>query len=244
VLVRYNGIIQQELMKNDNIICTYLLGRVLINSEGKSTAFLSDAETWDFLSLSGKDFGDWEETIVKLLDWMTKEKILSYEKYYNDMVVVGFEIKLNYTKAKDYYYNNSSIALKESIELYEKEYEDLKIDLNNKIREITSDLESILEYSPTKIQIEISKTRNSIQTILKEVNSDQLLDPLKVKLNLLSKYIDEVDSINKTYLMVYKNLIKPIKDEGVNSIRITVKWAIISILITSLVSIIITYLLK
>jgi len=223
----------------ENYYLTYFLGQILIESKGNNNFVYDGNESFKNLFPSEKWY-DWVDSVGKYLEILKDRQLLTFELSYNDATPIGFEIKLDYEKSIHYYNEVISKGLNNEIKACKNEYENLKTDLGNEISKLTKDFEELLDYSPIKIQEQITKTRNSILHIIKKVESDELLIPLKEKISTLSNYLDEIDSINKIYLNLYKNLIKPIKEEGIKGIKVTVTWAIISIIITALISILIT----
>lgn len=100
-------------------------------------------------------------------------------------------------------------------------------------------IDEILTFNPHTLSKEIQETQNKIQEIRHQIENNDLLRGLENPLNHVGYYFNSVSKISNNYDDIYKNIVKPIQTEGREGIKATVKWAIISIVISTLLSFII-----
>ena len=116
--------------------------------------------------------------------------------------------------------------------------------LTGQISELHKELDYILSFSPTQIESEVSKLSQDICSIKKTISNNDLLKSLLPTLTELENYSKDIAKINKSYREIYLNILQPIKDDSKKSIKTTVRWAIIGIVITTVVSLLITILVN
>lgn len=116
-----------------------------------------------------------------------------------------------------------------------------------KVEQLESDFKSlddkitgILTFNPSKLSREITETLQAIKKVEIEIKKDPILNTLKKPLESISIHFDSVKKVSESYAEVYKNIIKPVQEEGKAGVRATVQWAIVSLIISSIVSILIS----
>ena len=139
---------------------------------------------------------------------------------------------------------NDSNKLVNDITSKMKVKEDIIHDLTEKASELQKELDYILSFSPTQIENDLSKLNRDICSIKKTINNNDILKSLLPTLTELDDYSKDIAKINKSYREIYLNILQPIKHDSKKSIKTTVRWAIISIVITTAVSLLITILVK
>ncbi|WP_222165920.1 hypothetical protein [Edaphocola aurantiacus] len=103
-------------------------------------------------------------------------------------------------------------------------------------------IKDILTFNPKRLSNEIKATEQKIQGTKKLIASDPTLTSLSPQLAQIEAHFSSISKVADNYEDIYKNIILPVKEEGKAGVRQTVKWAIIGIAISSIVSIIITLL--
>jgi len=193
--------------------------------------FLPD-ESEDAMKRKYKIFqvSKWEIFAEEYLKYFEENKFLNYS--FSGYSEFGYHVQIysfNYTSAKKF--------LEENIRdlLYKKHQE-----ISNRISVLKNEIIELINYNPEKINNDIAISKKNISEILKQVDQDDILKPLIFKLQSITKYLDDVASINTNYLRIFKTLLIPIKTEGIRSVKTTVIWAIISILLTTLFAILIS----
>ena len=127
---------------------------------------------------------------------------------------------------------NKELASNYLIDLI-KEYSN---DLENEVNSKTEQLRSIYSFSPENIINEINNSKLKLNEILTSVSTSDYLKALEPKINEINTYLTKTESIIRNYENIYLSIIKPIKQESKQGIRSTTIWAIISIILTSIVS--------
>lgn len=114
----------------------------------------------------------------------------------------------------------------------------------NEINDLNKRITEILTFNPNKLSSEISKSKNDLENLKKQLTTNPLFSTLKLQIDEIEKNLNSVDKVASNYEDVYKNIILPVKKEGESGVKQTVKWAIISIVISSIISGIISWLMK
>lgn len=95
-----------------------------------------------------------------------------------------------------------------------------------------------------KLLKEIKGTDDIIKNTKEQIESDPILESLLEPLKNIEKHFYSLSNVANNYEDVYKNIILPVKEEGKKGVRQTVKWAIISILLATLLSVGISWMMK
>ena len=101
-------------------------------------------------------------------------------------------------------------------------------------------VDEILTFNPHSLSNEIRETQNNIQDIHEKIENNDLLKGLEKPLRHVESYFKSVSKISNNYDDVYKNIVKPMQDEGREGVRATVKWAIFSIVASTFISLVIS----
>lgn len=98
----------------------------------------------------------------------------------------------------------------------------------------------ILTFNPSALTNRISDTKRQIDEVYKHVASNELLKPLSGPLREIQSHFDSIRVVSEGYEHIYKNIIRPVQEEGRSGVKATVKWAILSILISTAISLVIS----
>lgn len=204
----------------------YFISTLLSKADNEKSVDLNKPENWKDLFLTeGTKFH--EDYLFEL----NEKGILNYEEIGEE----GFKpIIICSLKPETITY------LKEIIREIETENSDDKkeiIRLSNRITEI-------LTFDPKKLSDEINSTEVIIAQTKEQLKSNPVLQPLTLQLNQIEAHFKSLSKVAYNYEDVYKNIILPVKEEGKSGVRQTVKWAIISIFISTLLSVLISWLMK
>lgn len=94
----------------------------------------------------------------------------------------------------------------------------------------------ILTFNPEQLSETVSDTQRKLDEVSRQISSNELLKPLERPLSEIRHHFSSVNTVSKHYEDVYKNIIRPVQDEGRTGVRATVKWAIISIVVSTALS--------
>ncbi|MFV5439474.1 hypothetical protein VXP84_07355 [Acinetobacter oleivorans] len=100
-------------------------------------------------------------------------------------------------------------------------------------------LKDLLTFDPDVLTQNIEKAQNNLTSAKKEAENNELLKPILKPIEQIEKHFKSVAAVSQIYDDVYKNIIRPIQKEGEAGVKQTVKWAIISIIVSTILSIII-----
>ncbi|KAB0490874.1 MULTISPECIES: hypothetical protein [Pseudomonas] len=103
------------------------------------------------------------------------------------------------------------------------------VDLDKRITDI-------LTFNPSALTNRITDTKRQIEDVKKLVASNDLLKPMAGPLREIQSHFDSISIVSEGYEHIYKNIIRPVQDEGKSGVRATVRWAIFSILISTAIS--------
>lgn len=91
----------------------------------------------------------------------------------------------------------------------------------------------ILTFNPEQLSKTISDTQRKLDEVSGQISSNELLKPLEQPLSEIRHHFKSVSTVSQHYEDVYKNIIRPVQEEGLSGVRATVKWAIISIVVST-----------
>ncbi len=117
-------------------------------------------------------------------------------------------------------------------------------DYRKEIEALNKRVVEILTFDPKRLSDEISSTELIISNTKEQLKSNPILQPLKLQLDQIEIHFASLSKVARNYEEVYKNIILPVREEGKSGVRQTVKWAIISIILSTLLSVIISWLMK
>lgn len=114
----------------------------------------------------------------------------------------------------------------------EKTYEHLVnclAQLSNDQNLLNDRVSSLLNHDPKKLMGDISQTKKHINEAKEQIGKNELLKPLQTPLNDIEQHFDSISRVAENYDDVYKNILRPVQEEGKSGVKATVRWAIISI---------------
>lgn len=111
--------------------------------------------------------------------------------------------------------------------------------LESEVLLLENKLQDLLGFDPNEVKSNISKAQYDIDNAKKIAKENKILEPLIEQISQIEKNFKSVQVVANNYDEVYKNIIKPIQREGEQGVRQTVKWAIISIVVSTVLSFII-----
>ncbi|UCU98624.1 hypothetical protein [Acidovorax radicis] len=113
------------------------------------------------------------------------------------------------------------------------------------LKEIEDDLESlrrrineILTFDPDRLKSEIHGAGEKLGAARKSAEENELLRPLLRQIGEIEKYLNGVSAVADKYEDVYKNIIRPVQLEGRSGVEATVRWAVISIVASTAISVV------
>jgi len=98
----------------------------------------------------------------------------------------------------------------------------------------------ILTFNPELLSKTISETQSKLDDVYKHINGNELLKPIEKPLEVIRHHFESVNRVYSNYEDIYKNIIRPVQEEGRSGVKATVKWAIISIILSTCISFIIS----
>lgn len=101
-------------------------------------------------------------------------------------------------------------------------------------------ISEILTFNPKQLSMTISETQRKLQEVHMHVTTNEILKPIAKPLKEIMHHFNSVSIVSSNYEDIYKNIIRPVQEEGRSGVNATVKWAIISIILSTLISILIS----
>ena len=100
-------------------------------------------------------------------------------------------------------------------------------------------IKDLLTFDPELLTQNIEKAQKDLNHAKKQALSNEILKPILKPIEQIENQFKSVAAVSKIYDDVYKNIIKPIQKEGEAGVKQTVKWAIISIVASTFLSLLI-----
>lgn len=91
-------------------------------------------------------------------------------------------------------------------------------------------VQSLLSHNPNKLREDIAQSERHIAEARDQLQKNPILAPLKAPLDDISRHFESIRKVAENYEDVYRNILKPVQEEGRSGVRATVKWAIIGII--------------
>ncbi|MFE0588150.1 hypothetical protein [Pantoea vagans] len=110
------------------------------------------------------------------------------------------------------------------------------IKLENDYAQLEKKIEGLYTFNPKAITEKIESTSRKVIDMERLAESNDLLKPLTGALFEMKQNLVSISNVTNNYEDVYKNIIKPIQDESKSGVQATVKWAVISIVISTIFS--------
>lgn len=98
-------------------------------------------------------------------------------------------------------------------------------------------IKDILTFNPDRLRSEISDAEAQLVDAKEKVKANEMLRPLLRQIETIEKHFHGVAAVAERYEEVYKNIIRPVQLEGEAGVKATVRWAIYSIIVSTLISI-------
>jgi hypothetical protein len=94
----------------------------------------------------------------------------------------------------------------------------------------------ILTFNPNQLSKKILDTKEKLDEVESLIKGNELLKPMESPLREIQKHFRSVSAVSNGYEDIYKNIIRPVQEEGRSGVRATVRWAVISIIISTALS--------
>ncbi|WP_370244411.1 hypothetical protein [Alteromonas abrolhosensis] len=98
----------------------------------------------------------------------------------------------------------------------------------------------ILTFSPDLLSKTISETQSKLNDVSTHIQGNELLKPMEKPLNEIRHHFKSVNRVASNYEDIYKNIIRPVQEEGRSGVKATVRWAVISIVLSTCISLVIS----
>ncbi|MFT6843463.1 MAG: hypothetical protein ACJASR_002244 [Psychroserpens sp.] len=204
----------------------YFISTILSKANADKSVDLNESNNWESLFLT-----DDTKVHEDYLHELNNKGILDYEEIGEE----GFKpiIMCSLKPETTGYLKNLITNIETESSIDKKEI----VLLNKRITEI-------LTFDPKRLSDKLNETKITIANTKEQLKSNPLLQPLALQLEQIEIHFKSLSKVANNYEEVYKNIILPVKEEGSSGVRQTVKWAIISIIISTLLSVIISWLTR
>lgn len=103
--------------------------------------------------------------------------------------------------------------------------------------ELEKHIKEILTFDPEQMTAEIEKAQRQLVEAKTAATANEMLKPILKPIGEIERHFASVVEVSKSYDNVYKNIIRPVQREGQEGVRATVRWAIISIVLSTMFSV-------
>lgn len=110
-------------------------------------------------------------------------------------------------------------------------------EIENDLASLRYRLSELLTFDPDRLRSEISGAKNQLISARKTAEENELLKPLLRQITVIERNFQGVSAVADKYEDVYKNIIRPVQLEGKSGIEATVRWAIISIVASTAITV-------
>lgn len=97
-------------------------------------------------------------------------------------------------------------------------------------------IRSLLSHDPKKLKEGIVQSELHIKQARVQLDANPILAPLKQPLDEIERHFESIRRVAENYDDVYRNILRPVQEEGRSGIKATVRWAVISIVISFLLT--------
>lgn len=94
----------------------------------------------------------------------------------------------------------------------------------------------IFTFNPSQLSKRIADTKQKLDEVERHIKANELLKPMEAPLREIQHHFKSVSTVSNGYEDIYKNIIRPVQEEGRSGVKATVKWAVISIGISTALS--------
>jgi hypothetical protein len=98
----------------------------------------------------------------------------------------------------------------------------------------------ILTFNPNLLSKNINDTKAKLDEVDILIKGNDLLGPMAKPLKEIRHHFESVSAVSSNYEDIYKNIIRPVQEEGRSGVKATVKWAVISIFVSTGISLIVS----
>jgi hypothetical protein len=113
---------------------------------------------------------------------------------------------------------------------------DLVESIQSEYHSLEQRITEILTFNPGQLSEKISDTKKKLDEVEKLIKGNELLKPMEKPLREIQHHFKSVSAVSNGYEDIYKNIIRPVQEEGRSGVKATVKWAILSIFISTALS--------
>lgn len=114
----------------------------------------------------------------------------------------------------------------------------LILELENERASLESRITEILTFNPNLLSKNVNETKNKLDEVDNLIKNNELLAPMTKPIRDIRRHFESVSVVASNYEDIYKNIIRPVQEEGRSGVRETVKWAIISIIASTAISLV------
>lgn len=125
--------------------------------------------------------------------------------------------------------NNTLSYLNELVNLIEIDYKNLEFLIKD-----------LFTFEPEKLSLDINSAQKKLIEAKSLAKSNTLLSPILNSIEEIEKHFASVVVVSNNYADIYKNIIRPVQIASEDGVKSTVKWAIISVIISSIFSLILS----
>ena len=114
----------------------------------------------------------------------------------------------------------------------------LVTDLESEYASLEARITEILTFNPNLLSENVNETKIKLDEVDNLIKNNELLVPMTKPIKDIRRHFESVSVVASNYEDIYKNIIKPVQEEGRSGVQQTVKWAIISIVVSTLISLV------
>ena len=108
------------------------------------------------------------------------------------------------------------------------------------VKNLECTVKELLTFDPNLLTQNIQKAQKDLEAAKQAAQDSDLLKSLLNPIKEIESHFKSVVTVTQVYDDVYKNIIRPIQKEGEAGVKQTVKWAIISIVVSTILSVVIS----
>jgi DNA repair exonuclease SbcCD ATPase subunit len=108
--------------------------------------------------------------------------------------------------------------------------------LTGEINLLDERVQTLLKHDPDKLRQDIAQSERHIAEARDQLQKNSILAPLKKPLDDISRHFESIRKVAENYDDIYRNILRPVQEEGRSGVRATVRWAIIGIAASWLLS--------
>ena len=112
-------------------------------------------------------------------------------------------------------------------------------DLETERASLETRISEILTFNPSLLSKNINETKAKLDEVDIYIKGNELLTPMAKPLKEIRHHFESVSAVSSNYEDIYKNIIRPVQEEGRSGVKATVRWAVISIVVSTGISLII-----